>query len=395
MDQRAAKRPLRIAVIGAGIGGLTAAAALHQRGFEVAVYERARELGEVGAGLQMGPNAVKVIRALGLEPAFLRMSAEPTVRLSLRWDSGAERVREPMRGRMQQAYGAPYLMAHRADLHRLLLSQLPESAIRTGVECVGAETTAGGAVARFADGAQAEADIVVGADGIHSAVRAGLFDAGEPRFTAQICWRMLLPMSELHALAGRLPAGLDGSEYTGWLGPNGHVLFYPVRGGELLNIFAGRVSTEWAAETWTVPSGADEMLQAYAGWNEGMLAVLSRASETYKWGIHDRDPLARWVVGRVALLGDAAHPMMPTLAQGAAISMEDGYALARHVDACADAPARALAAYERERQPRGSRVQLQARQQFINNQLVPPPPPLPVDWIYGYDAVTGPLAEPA
>jgi salicylate hydroxylase len=204
-----------------------------------------------------------------------------------------------------------------------------------------------------------------------------------------------LPMSELHALAGRLPAGLDGSEYTGWLGPNGHVLFYPLRGGELLNIFAGRVSTEWAAETWTVPSGADEMLHAYAGWNDGMLAVLSRASETYKWGIHDRDPLARWVVGRVALLGDAAHPMMPTLAQGAAISMEDGYALARHVDACADAPARALAAYERERQPRGSRVQLQARQQFINNQLVPPPPPLPVDWIYGYDAVTGPLAEPA
>jgi salicylate hydroxylase len=250
-------------------------------------------------------------------------------------------------------------------------------------------------VARFANGLEAEADIVVGADGIHSAVRVGLFGSAEPRFTAQICWRLILPMAHLHALADSLPTRLDGSEYTGWLGPNGHVLFYPLRGGELLNIFAGRVSTEWAAETWTVPSGVEEILQAYAGWNEGMLAVLSRASETYKWGIHDRDPLPRWVRGRVALLGDAAHPMMPTLAQGAAISMEDGYALARHVEASADSPEQALAAYERERQPRASRVQLQARQQFINNQQIPPPPPLPVDWIYSHDAVAGPAAIPA
>jgi salicylate hydroxylase len=188
-----------------------------------------------------------------------------------------------------------------------------------------------------------------------------------------------------------LPTPLDGSEYTGWLGPSGHVLFYPLRGGELLNIFAGRVSKgEWAEENWAVPSGIEEMLTAYAGWHPGMLHVLSRAKEVYKWGIRDRDPLDAWVQGRIALLGDAAHPMMPTLAQGAAISMEDGYALANFIDQGRDDPQEALAAYQRERQPRASRVQIQARNQFLNNQLTPPPLPLPVDWIYGYDVASLP-----
>jgi salicylate hydroxylase len=385
------RRALRVAIVGAGIGGLTAAAALRQRGFEVSVHERAPRLGEVGAGLQMGPNAVKVIRGLGLEQRFVERAAEPVVRLSLKWDDGAVRAREPYKGAMQERFGARYYMAHRADVHGLLQSLLPEQAIHTGAECVGVENRKDGAVVRLAGGREIEADIVIGADGIHSVVRNALFGESEARFTNQICWRIILPMQELHGAADKLPVPLSGMEYTGWLGPTGHVLFYPLRGGELLNIFAGRVSTEWAAETWTVPSAIDEMLEAYAGWHPGMLHVLSRAREAFKWGIHDRDPLDHWVAGRIALLGDAAHPMMPTLAQGAAISMEDGYAIARYLDAGRADPLAALAAYERERRPRASQVQLQARQQFLNNQLVPPPPPLPVDWIYGYDAADSPL----
>jgi salicylate hydroxylase len=384
-------RALRIAIVGAGIGGLTAAAALRQRGFEVSVYERAAQLGEVGAGLQMGPNAVKVIRALGLEDQFVKLAAEPQVRLSLNWDDGAVRVREPFKGAMQEKFGARYHMAHRADLHKLLLSLVPQESIHTGAECVGIENSKDGAVLRLAGGREIEADIVLGADGIHSVVRTALFGKSEARFTNQICWRIILPMEELHNAADKLPVPLDGSEYTGWLGPTGHVLFYPLRGGELLNIFAGRVSKEWADEAWAVPSAIDEMLDAYAGWHPGMLHVLSRAQEAYKWGIYDREPLERWVDGRIALLGDAAHPMMPTLAQGAAISMEDGYAVARYIDLGRSDPAAALVAYERERRPRASRVQSQARDQFQNNQLVPPPPPLPVDWIYGYDVVTNPI----
>jgi salicylate hydroxylase len=375
--------------------GLRPPAALSQKGFEVQVYERARQLGEVGAGLQLAPNATKVIRALGLEDAFMRVAAEPKTRLSLKWDDGTLRVREEFKGRMQAEFGAGYYTAHRADLHRLLMSCVPEHAIHTGAECLSAENTAGGAVLRFADGEAVEADLVLGADGINSVIRTGLFGHSEARFTQQICWRLILPMEELRRAADKLPVPLDGSEYTGWLGPTGHVLFYPLRGGELLNIFAGRVSQQWAAESWTVPSSKDEMLEAYAGWHPGMLHVMSCAGEAYKWGIYDRDPLPRWVEGRIALLGDAAHPMMPTLAQGAAITLEDGYAVARHIAERPDDPTAALAAFEQERQPRASKVQLQARQQFLNNQLVPPPPPLPVDWIFGHDAVAARHSTPA
>jgi salicylate hydroxylase len=386
-----ARRALRVVIVGAGIGGLTAAAALRQRGFEVQVYERAAKLGEVGAGLQMGPNAVKVIRALGIEDKFVKVAAQPETRISLKWDDGTERVRSQMKGVMEEKYGASYHTVHRADLHGLLASLLPEESVHTGCECVSVENTGNGAVLRLADGQEIEADVLLGADGIHSLVRTSLFGEAEARFTNQICWRIILPMEELHNAADKLPVRLNGSEYTGWLGPTGHVLFYPLRGGKLLNIFAGRVSTEWADEDWAVPSDVNEILDAYAGWHPGMLHILSRAKEAYKWGIRDRDPLEHWVSGRIALLGDAAHPMMPTLAQGAAISMEDGYAIARYLDLGSNDPDAALVAYERERQPRASRVQLQARRQFQNNQLVPPPPPLPVDWIYGYDVVNMPV----
>ena len=384
------RRALRVAIVGAGIGGLTAAATLLQKGgFEVSVHERAEHLGEVGAGLQMAPNAVKVLRGLRLEEAFMRIAAEPTERISLKWDDGAVRFRENFKGPMQEVYGARYHMAHRADLHRLLLSCVPDEAIHTGAQCVDVQTFDDGAVLRLAGGQEIEADIIIGADGIHSAVRTSLFGKSEARFTNQICWRLILPMDALRKSAAKLPIALSGSEYTGWLGPNGHVLFYPLRGGELLNIFAGRVSAQWADETWAVPSAVDEMLAAYAGWHPGMLDVMAQAEETSKWGIYDRDPLERWVCGRVALLGDAAHPMMPTLAQGAAISMEDGYAIGRQLDRNRAYPRMGLAAYEQERRPRATRVQMQARQQFFNNQQVPPPPPLPVDWIYSHDAVDG------
>lgn len=376
----------RVAIIGAGIGGLTAAVALHRAGHDVQVFERARQLSEVGAGLQLGPNAVRILDAFGLDREIRKLAAEPTDRLSLKWDTGEVRVREPYKGKMGQRFGAPYLMAHRADLHRLLMTQLPEDRTRTGAECVEVVNAEGSASARFDDGSAVEADVVVAADGIHSIVRSSLFDPVQPRFTQQICWRVVLPMEAIRRAPG-IPVPLTGMEYTGWLGPTGHVLFYPLRGGELLNVFAGRVSSDWVGESWTVESSVPAMLQAYAGWNEGMLEVLSQATDAYCWGIHDRDPMSSWTKGRVTLLGDAAHPMMPTLAQGAAISMEDGVCLARHLSAH-DADT-ALGLYEAERRPRASRVQLQARQQFQNNQLTPPPPPLPTDWIYGYDAVNG------
>jgi salicylate hydroxylase len=387
-------RSARVAVIGAGIGGLAAAGALRKHGFEVDVYERASALGEVGAGLQLGPNAVKVLRALGIEEKLEPFAAEPTNIVSVGWDDAHLRFREPLKQIAVAQYGARYLTAHRADLHRLLQDLVPERNIHLDQRCVGVATTKNGVVATFADGRQVEADIVIGADGIHSVVRESLFGAAPARFTQQIAWRATVPIECVPTRIG--PGGsvaIDPREYVGWIGPNGHVICYPIRGGATYNLFVGHVSADWAEESWTVASTVDEMLAAHAGWNEALLGMLSKVEHCFKWGIYDREPLAQWTSGAATLVGDAAHPMMPTLAQGAAITLEDAFAVARQLARDPGNPRHALKAYEAERLPRARAVQLQARVQFENNRKTPAPPPLSRDWIFQHDATREPLAS--
>jgi 2-polyprenyl-6-methoxyphenol hydroxylase-like FAD-dependent oxidoreductase len=385
-------RRARIAVIGAGIGGLATACALHDRGFEVEVYERAPELGEVGAGLQLGPNAVKVLRALGIETELRRLAFEPTNIVSVAGNDAHLRFREPLKATVAAQFGAPYLTAHRADLHALLLARLPAGAVRLQAQCTDASSVGDLAVARFADGRTVEADVVVGADGINSAVRESLFGLQPARFTQQMAWRCLVPIDCVPTQIGPgKSVAIGHDEYVGWIGPDGHVICYPIRGGALYNIFAGHVSDDWVEESWSVPSSVEELLAGYRGWNEALLEMLSHVEHCYKWGIRDRDPLPRWTQARVTLLGDAAHPMMPTLAQGAAITLEDAYALARNLERYDD-PLHGLAAYEAERRPRASKVQLQAREQFQNNRKSPAPPPLSRDWIFAHDATVEPMA---
>jgi len=384
---------LRIAVIGAGIGGLATACALRQRGLEAQVYERAAGLGEVGAGLQLGPNAVKVVRALGIEQALGADAFEPTNIVSVSWDRAELRFREPLKAVAVQRYGARYLTTHRADLHRLLHEQLPDRSITLGARCTGAAWRDGQAVATFEDGRTIEADVIVGADGINSEVRASLFGLQPARWTEQMAWRCMVPIERVPTRIG--PGGtvaIGHDEYVGWIGPEGHVICYPIRGGELYNIFAGHVSEDWVDESWSVPSSIDELLAGYAGWNEALLEMLSHTTQCFKWGIRDRDPLDSWTRGPIALLGDAAHPMMPTLAQGAAITLEDAFVLARALARHGDEPLIALKAYEAERLPRARDVQLQARQQFQNNRMRPAPPPLSRDWIFQHDATREPVA---
>jgi salicylate hydroxylase len=386
-------RKARIAIIGAGIGGLAAACALREKGFEVHVQERAGELGEVGAGLQLGPNAVKVLRALGIEDPLRPLACEPTNIVSVAWDDAHLRFREPLKATAAAQFGAPYLTAHRADLHALLQAKLRAGSIELNAQCTGVSSFNGVAVATFADGREIEADIVVGADGINSAVRESLFGQQPARFTQQMAWRCIVPIDCVPTEIGpdkSVRIGRD--EYVGWIGPDGHVICYPIRGGELYNIFAGHVSEEWVDESWSVPSGVDELLAGYRGWNADLIEMLGRVRHCYKWGIRDRDPLARWTQGRVTLLGDAAHPMMPTLAQGAAITLEDAYALARNLARHEDLRD-GLEAYERERRPRASKVQMQAREQFQNNRKAQAPPPLSRDWIFAHDATLEGVAE--
>jgi salicylate hydroxylase len=384
-------RSVRVAVIGAGVGGLAAACALRLHGCEVALYERADELGEVGAGLQLGPNAVKVLRALGIENKLRPLACAPVSMISLAWDTAVERFRQPFSAAIEAQFGAPYLTVHRADLHRLLLEQLPDLCIHPGMTCIDVGSTAAGAVARFADGTEIEADVVVGADGIRSTVREQLFGVQPARFTQQTAWRCMVPIECVPTKVG--PGGtvhVGRDDYVGWLGPTGHVICYPIRGGTLYNIFAGRVSEDWAEESWTVPSTTAALLDAYRGWNDALLGMLGQVERCFRWGIYDRDPLPRWTSGAVTLLGDAAHPMMPTLAQGAAITLEDAFALARNLAQYKE-PRAGLAAYEAERHPRAGKVQLQARQQFQNNRKVPAPPPLSRDWIFAHDATKQPV----
>jgi len=385
-------RTLRLAVIGAGIGGLASACALRAFGFEVAVYERAPAVGEVGAGLQLGPNAVKVLRALEVEGALKQFACEPANIVSLAWDDAHLRFREPLRAIAATKFGAPYLTVHRADLHRLLCERLPADAIHVDAKCTHVASAKEGAAATFADGSAVEADLIVGADGINSAVRENLFGLQQARYTQQMAWRCIVPIACVPTAVGpgrTVTVGRD--EYVGWIGPEGHVICYPIRSGELYNIFAGHVSEEWVDESWVVPSTVDELLAGYRGWNEALLAMLGNVEQCFKWGIRDRDPLPHWMRGRITLLGDAAHPMMPTLAQGAAMALEDAYALARNLARCRPDVEQGLAAYQSERLPRARAVQLQARQQFHNNRRNPAPPPLSRDWIFAHDATADAL----
>jgi salicylate hydroxylase len=387
MPQHPVRRPLKVIIIGAGIGGLAAAAALRQRGFEVALFERATRLEEAGAGVQIGPNGVKVLRALGLEDELMRNAFEPHSIMSITWDEARLRFRQPLKAVAREKYGAPYMTAHRADLHNLLRRATGDAPLTLGATCTGAETRNSAAVVHFADGSTAEADVVIGADGIRSAVRAQQFGADRPRFTEMMAWRAVVPMDCVPTHVG--PGGsvaLERGEYFGWIGPNGHVICYPIGvNGDRLNIFGGHVTTEWVEESWSVPSSREELIAAKAGWNEALLAMFRHVDQVYKWGIYDRDPLPQWTRGRVTLLGDAAHPTMPTLAQGANMAMEDGYVLARLLARHGDDVEAALKAYPVERKPRTDWVTMKSREQFANNRKASPPPFVDRTWLFVND----------
>jgi salicylate hydroxylase len=353
----------RIAIIGGGIGGLTAAHALLRSGFEVAVFEAAPELKEIGAGVALGPNAMKALRALDLEDKVRAVAWESKYQILRNWKSGRIISKTPRD--LMNRYGATGCSAHRADLLDVLGADLPKQSIHLGARCVGVETNEDSAVARFRDGSSYEADIVIGADGIHSAVRESLFGADAPRFTGKICYRCLVPVDAV-------PGGLYEGEGATWLGPHGTVVVYKVRRGELVNVVAHYDDETWREESWIRECDKQEVIDRYQGWHESLARLFSASDKHYKWGLHDRDPLKQWTKGRATLLGDAAHPMLPYLGQGACQAMEDGVVLASALAAMPDDWPSALKLYERVRLPRASRVVLSARDRGEDNHLVSP-----------------------
>ncbi|MGH2894388.1 MAG: FAD-dependent monooxygenase [Solirubrobacteraceae bacterium] len=327
----------RVAIIGGGIGGLAAARALHRRGLEVTVYEAAPELLEIGAGVALGPNAMKVLRALDLEEAVRGVAGRYDRQLSRNWRTGRVISRTSQREQVE-LYGCASATVHRADLLDVLADSLPSGMVTLGLRCAGVEPDGEVAVARFQDGSEVEADVIVGADGIHSVVRASLFGPDAPRFTGKICYRSVVPVA---AVEGTPPSN-DNAQ---WFGPHGTIVLYPVRGGALINVVCHYDDASYRHESWVTECDREEVLERYAGWHESLLRIFAAGEVWYKWALYDRDPIGHWTRERVTLLGYAAHPMLPYLGQGACQALEDGCLLAAALAAEPAGPAAALARY--------------------------------------------------
>ena len=354
----------RVAIIGGGIGGLAAARALSRRGIEVRIYEAAPELREIGAGVALGPNAMKVLRSLDLEDDVRAVAGRSEWALTRNGRTGRV-ISRTSRAQQAALFGSAAATVHRADLLDVLAHSLPSHIVTLGARCTGVEPDGEVAVAHFQDGTEVEADLVVGADGIHSAVRASLFGPDAPRFTGKICYRSVVPVDAV-------PGGPPPNDNTQWLGPHGTIVLYPVRRDELINVVCHYDDEAYRHESWVSECERSEVLERYAGWHDLLLRTFSAGEVWYKWALYDRDPIPTWTHGRVTVLGDAAHPMLPYLGQGACQAIEDGCVLAAALAAEPDDPVAALDLYERSRRPRASQVVLASRERGVSNHLASP-----------------------
>jgi 2-polyprenyl-6-methoxyphenol hydroxylase-like FAD-dependent oxidoreductase len=344
-----------IAVVGGGIGGLTAATALLRAGFDVRVYEQSAELCEVGAGIQLGPNCTRILADLDLLPAVERVGVRPRMFEFRRWEDGRVLSATPLGAELERAYGAPYLHAHRGQLVEQLAAAVPADRLEFGRRCAGVRVLDERAEVEFADGSHVEADLVIGADGIHSAVRAAAFGAGAPSFTGHVAYRGLVPAERVAHLS------LERN-CTVWLGPGSHVVYYFVAAGRLLNVVCITEERSWTRECWTDEGDITQLRATFGGWHPMVTDIIDALDTPLKWALFDRDPLPRWSRGPVTLLGDACHAMLPYAAQGAAQAVEDAAVLAT----CLAALARhdidgALARYEAMRRDRTSKIQAMSR----------------------------------
>jgi salicylate hydroxylase len=342
----------RVVVVGGGIGGLTAALALRAVGCEVVVIERAERFGEIGAGVQLGPNATRVLRGLGLAGELGEVGVHPPTAQFLRWRDGAVLGAQPLAEQMEQRFGAPYYTLYRPDLIEVLAAKLPAGVVRfgTAVTEVRAEPGQRPSV-HLADGTSESADIVVGADGTHSAVRSSTVGDVPARFSGMCAYRALVPREAVDADAAAV--------VQVWLGPGRHLVAYPVgRQARYLNLVCVVPDPDWSTESWTAPGSADQLRAHFQDWSPRPRRLLESVSEpVFRWALYDREPLTGWSAPGTTLMGDACHPMLPFLAQGAAQAIEDAAALAVQLrDPDIDAGT-ALHRYEQARLPHTARIQ--------------------------------------
>jgi salicylate hydroxylase len=359
---------MRIAIVGGGLGGLAAALFLRKAGLDATVYEQAPQLREVGAGIVVAPNMVRPLGDLGLAqklPGFaVRLEAAWEFR---NWQTGRVLSSQPMGEECERLYGAHCYVAHRADLMALFLQALPKQQLRLDHRCV--EVSQGEREAELVfesrSGAKTKvaADVVIGADGIHSAVRPAVALQVEARFSGLCAFRCLVPADKAPAMALR-------PVQTLWLGPGRHFVHYPISAGRLVNFVAIVPAGDWRAESWTADGEIPDVMREFEGWDDRVRQLILSASETKRWAMYDRVPLERWTQGRISLLGDAAHAMLPFFAQGAAQAIEDAVVLADCLQGADAASAGdALLRYESIRRPRATQVQEMSRGREVQNHL--------------------------
>ncbi len=392
----------QILIIGAGIGGLTAAAVLLQRGYRVRVFEQAPVLGEIGAGIQISANASRVLHHIGLEKALAEVAVTPVAFHYRLYNNGDVLHEIPLGATHERNYGAKYYHLHRADLHSILaarVSELDPGAVVLGAAAERFTETDRSVTVHFKDGTSAAGDVLIGADGIKSALRAQIVGPSSAEFTGYVSWRAVVPSS-------RLPRDFMPRICTNWVGPNAHVIVYYLRRGELIN-FVGLVEDDtWRDESWTVRSSWDILKSDFAPWHHDVQILIDAMDkdQCYRWAMYNRPPVTGWSTRRATLLGDAAHPTLPFMAQGAAMAIEDGAILARALES-ADTVASGLDVYARSRYARTARVQTgsdelgklyhlrteaELRAGFATRDIAKERG----EWLFSYDPLTAPLDLP-
>ena len=373
-------RPLRVAIVGASMGGLATAAALRRVGIEVAVYEQAAQFARLGAGIQVGCNAMKVLRELGLERKMRQQSFYPRSWNNRDWRTGHVKFDMIFGETAERKFGAPYLLAHRGDLHAALASAVPDECVKLSHRLVGLDQAGDGIRLSFANGATAGADAVVGADGVHSVVRDILFGATPVKYTGRIAYRTTYPAA---LLGGEM---ID--DCTKWWGEDRHIVIYYVKPDRSeIYLVTSQPEPEFRIESWSAKGDVKELRAAFAGFSHEVERVLAACPDVHKWAILDRDSLPHWADGNVTLLGDACHPMTPYMAQGAAMAIEDAAVLSRCLDGVdAGGVADAFRRFEATRKERTTRVQETSRANTWLKQKTD------TDWVYSYDAWAVPLA---
>lgn len=396
---------MKVLIAGGGIGGLSAAAALLQRGIDVDVYEQAPELKEVGAGIQISPNGNKVLDALGVFQRLKELSCDPVRKEFRLWNTGKPWPMLSLGKAVVESYGYPYLTVYRPDLHQSLADRVRElkpDAIHLGCGVAGCEQDGASATLLLRDGRRVKGDALIGADGVRSVVRNTLWGPCDPEFSGMVAWRGLIPMEEL-------PKHMQVSVGSTWIGPGGHAVSYPLHRSKIMNFVATIEGKTWDVAEGSAIGSTEECLSDFAGWHEDVQTLIRRSPRLIKWALMQREPIPRWTQGRISLLGDAAHATLPFLAQGAVHSIEDGMVLSRCLEGASesDVPA-ALASYEAARIERTSRMvrgatantdrfhsqelrNEESAERYLQREWSSEPIFERYDWLYSYDANTVPL----